>query len=156
MKTKLSLSIFLQLLFLSFIFVMSSIYWTTETVYNNEQLKEVKLGFPIPFKVFDFVGDSDIKEPIFKLPADIGARHPFQETHFLLLPFLLNLLIVNLSFYFIFSSLSRKHGAYLITFFYIIILAFILYFILFKVPALGGNNFKDHPEFEAMQQPVVF
>lgn len=156
MKTKPNLSIFFQALFLSVILIWSSIYWTTETVYNNEQLKEVKLGFPIPFKTFDFVGTSDINEPIFKLPADIGARHPFQETHFLLLPFLLNLLIVNLPLYFIFSALSRKDSVLLLSFFYIIILALILYFILFKVLALGGNNFKDHPEFEAMQQPLVF
>jgi len=88
--------IFIFLLLISSLFVYSSLYWTSVTVVSNDELLDVRLGFPLPFESFNYYGEyNDPSEPLFKLPAEIGINYPFNSTTFLPIPFFINLLLVQ-------------------------------------------------------------
>ena len=64
-----STSFFSFFLFISMLFSVSSIFWTTDTIYSVEEKKDVRLGFPV-----DFIGFDHSREDIVPPPETLGFR----------------------------------------------------------------------------------
>ena len=64
-----NISFFAPLIFVGIIFIISSIFWTTDTIYSVEEKKDVRLGFPVDFISFDHS-----REDIVPPPETLGFR----------------------------------------------------------------------------------
>ena len=153
MKIK-QIIISLQIILSGVVFVYSSLWWTSEMVYSNNQLYNLGLGFPIPFMSFDYIGMDDVTEPIFKLPADIGISHPYQSTKFLSIQFSLNVILVSFTFW-IASLYSSRYieTIKLIGSIWFLILIFLLFKFLI-IPVVNLVVERKHADDQDIWQPI--
>lgn len=88
------------ILLLSLFFVWSSRIWSGEMVYSNQQLYDVRSGFPIAYISSDFVGNSSNATGLYKLPQKMNTYiYPGQSLNTVLWPqIFLSVIIVQVVF----------------------------------------------------------
>ncbi|KKS46227.1 MAG: hypothetical protein UY07_C0014G0012 [Parcubacteria group bacterium GW2011_GWA1_47_8] len=64
---------FFSILLLNLVFVMSSVLWTGEMVYHDEDLRDVRAGFPLGYSSRDFVGGNNDTVGLYKYPQKMNS-----------------------------------------------------------------------------------
>ncbi len=89
---------FLAVLFLSVIFTFSSLFWTSDVVYKQEDLRSIELGWPVNFAIQNH---SQLSPPEWWFPKEIGLGIPQEyPIGFYTAPFIIDIIF---SFILIFS-----------------------------------------------------
>lgn len=152
---KIKQTIVLLLIVLSgVVFVYSSLWWTSEMVYSYNQLYDLRLGFPIPFMSYDYIGMDDTNYSFLKLPTEVGIIHSYQSIQFLPIHFLLNVILVSLVFW----AISLYSSRYIETIkliggiWFLIFAFFLLKF--FIIPPINSFIQKHSYVGQDMWQPV--
>jgi hypothetical protein len=101
-------SFFFPLLLLSVLFVVPTSHWSGEMVYVNEDLYDVRSGFPFGFISTDFVMGNDITHgELFKLPQKMSFSSGYTTTfllHFFLLDITIFTIVFAAIFFFVYSK----------------------------------------------------
>lgn len=140
------------ILLLSIIFSLSSIFWTTDTVYSLEEKQHVTIGFPLRFILLDYS-----QQDRFVSPEKLGLGREI-PTSFSWLTFFLNIVTVQIIFtgilFLVYLYIPRAN--YFFRFFsvkYILLILFLVVLLAFASLFIHTGN--GQPNYQGVGNPVV-